>query len=350
MRAYRSLAARHHLEVGIRQSVALITGAAGEIGQALIHRLSDNGIVLATLDLAPLDASLTARVSRVYTGSILDHGLLDAIQADCDVHHIYHLAALLSTRSEFSPVEAHEVNVTGTLNLLEFAMFQARNHVQPVMFFYPSSIAAYGVPANIGDQPVREHEYNTPRTMYGSNKLYCEHLGRYYALYYKQLDTEMHANLIDFRSIRFPGLISAQTIPSGGTSDYASEMIHAAAKGEAFACFVRPNTRIPFMAMPDAIDAILALTGEVRTNLSQSVYNVSAFNPSADEIQELVAKAYPDSLVTFEPDNRRQAIVDSWPTAVDDRTARRDWEYSPRYDFGPCFQDYLIPTIAEIYR
>ena len=82
MRAYRSLAARHHLEVGIRQSVALITGAAGEIGQALIHRLSDNGIVLATLDLAPLDASLTARVSRVYTGSILDHGLLDAIQAD----------------------------------------------------------------------------------------------------------------------------------------------------------------------------------------------------------------------------------------------------------------------------
>lgn len=328
----------------------MITGAAGEIGHALIDRLSESGSELATLDLEPLDASLRTRVSRVYTGSILDHELLETIQSDCAVDCIYHLAALLSTQSEFSPVVAHEVNVTGTLNLLEFAMSQARDHDRSVMFFYPSSIAVYGTPADFGDQPVNELEYSVPRTMYGSNKLYCEHLGHYYATYYKQLGTEVHANLVDFRSIRFPGLISALTMPSGGTSDYASEMIHAAAKGEAYTCFVRPDTRIPFMAMPDAIDAILALTNREATSLSQHVYNVSAFNPSAAEIHELVAKAYPATHVVFEPDTQRQAIVDSWPSAVDDRLARNDWGYSPCYELIPCFQDYLIPTISEIYR
>lgn len=328
----------------------MITGAAGEIGHALIDRLSEAGSELATLDLEPLDASLLTRVSRAYTGSVLDHELLETIQTDCAVIRIYHLAALLSTQSEFNPVGAHEVNVTGTLNLLEFAMSQARAHGRSVMFFYPSSIAVYGTPTDFGDRPVSERECSAPRTMYGSNKLYCEHLGRYYASYYKQLDTEGHANLVDFRSIRFPGLISALTMPSGGTSDYASEMIHAAANSEAYTCFVRPDTRIPFMAMPDAIDAILALTNREETDLSQHVYNVSAFNPSAAEIHELVAKVYPGAHVAFEPDTRRQAIVDSWPSAVDDRLARSDWGYSPRYDLVTCFHDYLIPTVSEIYR
>jgi len=290
------------------------------------------------------------RVSRAYTGSILDRGLLDAIQAEYAVDRIYHLAALLSARSEFTPVTAHEVNVTGTLNLLEFAMSQAHSHGRRVMFFYPSSIAAYGVPANIGDRPLREHEYNTPTTMYGCNKLYCEHLGRYYAAYYKQLDAESHSDRIDFRAIRFPGLISALTIPSGGTSDYAAEMIHAAAKGDPYACFVRPGTRIPFMAMPDAVDAVLALAEAPAADLTRSVYNVSAFNPSAERIRELVTAAYPDAGITFEPDTRRQAIIDSWPDAVDDQAARDDWGLSPRYSLEPCFEDYLIPTITEIYR
>ena len=102
--------------------------------------------------------------------------------------------------------------------------------------------------------------------------------------------------------------------------------------------------------MPDAIDAILALTNREETDLSQHVYNVSAFNPSAAEIHELVAKVYPGAHVAFEPDTRRQAIVDSWPSAVDDRLARSDWGYSPRYDLVTFFHDYLIPTVSEIYR
>jgi len=335
----------------MRESITLITGAAGEIGHALIDRLSDGGRnAIATIDLQPLDADVSRRIKRSFTGSILDRGLLETILAEYAVDRIYHLAALLSTRSEFTPVMAHEVNVTGTLHMLEFAMAQARSHGRPVVFFYPSSIAAFGVPEKVGDRPLKEHEYNTPTTMYGCNKLYCEQLGRYYGNYYKQLDAESHAGRVDFRALRFPGLISALTVPSGGTSDYAPEMIHAAAKGEPYACFVRPDARIPFMAMPDAVDAIMGLMSADPAALTQGVYNVSAFNPCAEEVRELVLRAYPAAEISFAPDTRRQAIVDSWPGAVDDSAARRDWGLSPRFALEPCFEDYLIPTIAERYR
>ena len=343
--------ARWYCQPAMRQPVVLITGAAGEIGHALIHRLAENGSdALATIDLDPLDEGLASRVSRAFTGSILDRNLLETIQAEYAVDRIYHLAALLSTRSEFAPITAHEVNVTGTLNLLEFAMAQGRSHGRRVMFFYPSSIAAYGVPADLDDRPLREHEYTNPITMYGCNKLYCENLGRYFARHYKQLDVETHAGRVDFRAIRFPGLISAVTMPAGGTSDYAPEMIHAAAKEAPYPCFVRPDTRIPLMAMPDAIDAIFALTEAATAELTQRVYNVSAFNPTAEEIRDLVVQAYPNAKITFEPDERRQAIVDSWPGATDDSAARRDWGLSPRFDLERSFVEYLIPTISGLYR
>src|SRR5439155_9834812 len=146
-----------------------------------------------------------------------------------------------------------QVNVDGTLTLLEFAQHEGESHGRPVVFVYPSSIAAYGIPdagtkARAGR--VSEDQFNAPQTMYGCNKLYCEQLGRYYARYYKQLSAESLAGRVDFRSVRFPGLISAMTIPSGGTSDYAPEMIHAAARREPYACFVRADATIPFMAMP----------------------------------------------------------------------------------------------------
>ena len=165
-----------------------------------------------------------------------------------------------------------------------------------MLFLYPSSIAAYGLPdldTKRRAGKVKEDDFNTPSTMYGANKLYCEQLGRYYARFYKQLAAEPQSGRVDFRSVRYPGLISALTVPSGGTSDYAPEMIHAAAKGEAYACFVRPDTRIPFMAMPDGIDALLSLARAPKTSLTRTAYNLAAFNPSADEIRNEVARAYP---------------------------------------------------------
>ena len=337
----------------MRKPVVLITGAGGEIGHGLIERLAERkrrGIV--TLDLARLERSISALVDREITGSILDKGLLERVLAEYQVELIFHLAALLSTRSEFTPVTAHQVNVEGTLNLLEFAQHEAESHGRPVTFLYPSSIAVYGLPsldAKMTAGQIAEDDWTQPMTMYGCNKLYCEHLGHYYARHYKQLAAETAAGKVDFRCVRFPGLISAVTVPSGGTSDYAPEMIHAAARGEPYGAFVRPDTRIPFMAMPDAVDALLQLAAAPRERLSRTAYNVAAFNPSAAEIAAIVSRAFAGADISWEPDAKRQSIVDSWPAAVDDSAARRDWGFAPRLDFDRAFREYLIPTIQRQY-
>jgi threonine 3-dehydrogenase len=336
----------------MRKPVVLITGAGGEIGHGLVTSLAASNAPIITLDVAPLDGLLAPLVTREFTGSITDTGLLERILAEFEVDRIFHLAALLSTRSEFTPTTAHHVNVEGTLNLLEFAQKQGESHGRSVVFIYPSSIAAYGLPdiatkARAGR--VREDDYTHPTTMYGCNKLYCEQLGRYYAQHYKQLSADAAARRVDFRCVRFPGLISAITVPSGGTSDYAPEMIHAAAKGEAYECFVRPDTAIPFMAMPDGVHALLTLAAAPRGRLTRSAYNLTAFNPSAADILDVVVKAFPAARITFAVDQKRQAIVDSWPADVDDSAARGDWGFTPAYDFERAFSEYLIPTIRHRY-
>jgi nucleoside-diphosphate-sugar epimerase len=338
----------------VRRPAVLITGASGEIGHGLITRLAaDGSTTVITLDVRALDSSLGKLVHREIIGSITDTAALDRIIAEFDVDHIYHLAAYLSTRSEFTPVTAHQVNVEGTMNLLEFAQKQGESHGRPVIFLYPSSIAAYGMPdletkAKAGR--VREEEFNSPTTMYGCNKLYCEQLGRYYARHYKQLAAEPLSGKVDFRCVRFPGLISAVTEPSGGTSDYAPEMIHAAAKGEPYACFVRPDTRIPFMAMPDGVEVLLRLAAAPRAKLSKTAYNVGAFNPSAEDVRQIVLKSFPGASITYANDVKRQGIVDSWPADVNDSAARSDWGFAPAYDFTRAFSEYLIPTIRKRYR
>ena len=338
----------------IRKPVVLITGAGGEIGHGLIDRIAASGErSVITLDVNPIEPALARLVQREFTGSILDHALLERIMSEYEIDAVFHLAALLSTRSEFTPVTAHQVNVEGTLSLLEFSQHEAESHGRPVVFLYPSSIAAYGLPSLAEKRRVgRVHEdaHNTPTTMYGCNKLYCEQLGRYYSRFYKQLSATSRAGRVDFRCVRFPGLISALTMPSGGTSDYAPEMIHAAAKGEAYPCFVRPDTRIPFMTMPDGVEALLRLAAAPRERLTQTAYNLTAFSPSAEQIRNEVVAAFPGADITWSTDVKRQGIVDSWPEDVDDSAARRDWGFAPAYDFTRAFQEYLIPTIRERYR
>jgi nucleoside-diphosphate-sugar epimerase len=138
-------------------------------------------------------------------------------------------------------------------------------------------------------------------------------------------------------------------VPSGGTSDYAPEMIHAAARRRPYACFVREDTRIPFMAMPDAISALLALLEAPAGSLTSPVYNVAAFSPSAGELADLVRCTFPEARTSFAPDRRRQAIVDSWPEDVDDTPARRDWGFRPAYDLRRTFEEYLVPNITRRY-
>ena len=338
----------------VRKPVVLITGASGEIGHGLIERLAQDGRrPIITLDLKPLDPPQAALVQQQYAGSILDGHLLERILSEFEVDLVFHLAALLSTRGEFTPAAAHEVNVQGTLAMLEFAQKEGESHGRPVVFLYPSSIAAYGMTSlerKAAKGRVREDEDNVPTTMYGCNKLYCEHLGRYYTRHYKQLAAETLSGKVDFRCVRYPGLISAVTVPSGGTSDYAPEMLHAAAQGKPYACFVRPDTRIPFMAMPDGVEALLRLAAAPKESLTRTVYNVGAFAPSADEIRARVLEYFPDAQITFQPHLKRQLIVDSWPADVDDSAARRDWGFAPVYDEARAFSEYLVPTIRERYR
>lgn len=339
-------------EANLKKTV-LITGASGEIGHGLINHLADVAdSEIVALDLRPLDESLARKCARTVTGDILDARLLENLSTGHNFETLYHLAALLSTRAERQPLLAHRVNVDGTLNLLEIAITQSRLQGRRIKFLYPSSIAVYGLPsleAKHRAGAVDESSWCNPRTMYGINKLYCEQLGNYYANFFRQLDAEPVAERVDFRCLRFPGLISAATLPSGGTSDFAPEMIHAAASGNAYACFVREDTRIPFMAMPDAIRALLTLEAAPLHRLSRQVYNVSAFNPSAGELHGLVRGAFPKARVSFGPDSKRQAIVDSWPEDVDTAAAVRDWGWKPEYLLAGALDEYLLPAVRQRY-
>lgn len=334
----------------MRKPVVLITGAGGEIGHDLIHQLEGESIL--ALDIRPLEDSLRKQCYASLVGDILDGELLQRLVSEYEIHTIYHLAAMLSTRGEYTPESAHRVNVQGTLNLLHLAIEQSRWQGRPIKFIFPSSIAIYGMPtlahkASAGQ--VEEYEWNIPTTMYGCNKLYCENLGRYYARHYRQLAADPEPYGVDFRSIRFPGLISAETVPTGGTSDYAPEMLHAAAAGQPYACFVREDTCIPFMVMPDAIKAVRLLAAAPRENLTQVVYNVTSFSPTAAELRDRVLAAYPKADITFKPDLKRQGIVDTWPAVLDDSYARREWGWTPDYDIERAFGDYLMPTISRRY-
>jgi nucleoside-diphosphate-sugar epimerase len=332
----------------------LITGANGEIGHGLIDCLADQAQTrIVALDLHSPDETVKAKCHRVVTGDIADIALLENLSATYDFDSIYHLAALLSTKSERQPRLANRVNVDGALNLFELGVAQARQQGRDVKFLYPSSIAVYGLPSlEIKQQAgkVRENDWCEPVTMYGINKLYCERLGRYYEYYYRQLDAHPQPGRLDFRGLRFPGLISAHTVPTGGTSDFAPELLHAAAAGTPYTCFVREDTRIPFMAMPDAIKALLDLEAAPRSALSRKIYNVGSFNPSAEEVYQRVRRAFPEAQVIFQPDMKRQGIVDTWPVDIDDRAARTDWNWHPDYDLERAFQQYLIPAVSRRYR
>lgn len=338
---------------GRRTSAVLLTGAAGEVGHGLVDALAGSGRTdIVAMDVRKLDDDIRERCRETYVGDICDTSLLGRLLAMYEITEIYHLAALLSTRAEFTPETAQDVNVGGTMNLLRLAAEQARSHGERVRFILPSSIAVFGMPdlqtkAEAG--AVGEDEFLSPITMYGCNKLTCENLGRYYARHYRQLAKDRLPDLLDFRCLRYPGLISADTLPSGGTSDFAPEMIHAAAAGEPYKCFVGPDARIPFMTMPEAIKATLALAKADKSRLTRCVYNVAGFSASAGEIADAVRSRFPGADITFEPDEQREAIVHSWPADVDCTAAQRDWDFAPAMTLDQALDDYLVPRIRARY-
>lgn len=334
------------------KETVLVTGACGEIGQALVQELGRRGNYrIITLDLAPLPDGIKPLVEEHIQGDLL---LRVKRLYEMDFDRIFHLAAFLSSKAEQLPEEAHRINVDGTFELLLLAARKSEQRGRPVKFFFPSSIAVYGLPDRATKErhgAVQEDEWNTPHTLYGCHKLNGEQLGRYFSNYYGQKHLDPHPPaMLDFRALRFPGLISAFTVPSGGTSDYGPEMLHAAAQGKPYACFVDAETRLPFMAMPDAIRAILMLMDAPGERLSRCSYNIGSFSLSADEFRRWAERAFPNAQITYAPNPRRQGIVDSWPAAVDDSAARYDWGWEPEYNVERFFEEYLLPNIRERYQ
>jgi len=336
----------------MRMQNVLITGACGEIGQALVQGLAQKGgYQIVAADIAPLPENIKSLVIEHVQGDLVNKV---KIFYDYDFDVIFHLAASLSSKAEVATEEAHRINVEGTMQLLMMAAYRSEKYKKEIKFLFPSSIAAYGmggIEAKRAAGRVKEDEYNTPQTMYGCNKLYCEKLGMYYSRYNGQRHLDVNPPvMLDFRAIRFPGLISAFTLPTGGTSDYGPEMLHAAAQGKPYACFVREDTKISFMAMPDAIKSLLMLTDMPRAKLTRTVYNIAAFTLTAGEFRDRAVKAFPGAKITFEPNPRRQGIVDSWPEDVNDSLARADWNWKPEYDVDAFFDRYFLPEIKKRYK
>jgi threonine 3-dehydrogenase len=241
---------------------------------------------------------------------------------------IFHLAAILSARGEQAPQRTYEVNQQGTYHILEASRELG---VRRVMFTSTIAVFGPGLP-----QPVQDDVPLNPRTMYGITKVAGELLGDYYRRRFG----------LDFRGVRFPGLISA-SLPGGGTSDYALFMYLDGIRHGRYEAFCRPDTMIPLMYMPDGIRALIELFEADRSQLTRSIYNIAAMSPTAEEIANSVRRELPAVAITFASDPNRQAILDSWPRALDDRLARRDWGWSPRYDLEAMTAD-LVPRIRDI--
>lgn len=351
-RAMPAPTSHDHPSAGRLVRAILVTGAGGEMGHGLLaelfRRRDAGGPAVVALDRNELAPAERERCDLAMKADVRDLAALAPVAERFDVEAVFHLAALLSSSGERDPELAHDVNVQGTFAMLRFAAAQGRRRGNRTRFLYPSTIAVYGMPSlevKNTAPPVEETQFLMPITMYGCNKLYGEHLGRYYARHERLLAPDRGDPALDFRCIRFPGIISAETVPTGGTSDYAPEMLHAAAAGRRAVCFVRPDSRISFTTMPEAIDALLRLDAADAASLTRCVYNIQSFAPSAAEFAEVITNHFPDAKIDFDPHAARQSIVDSWPASIDDSAARRDFGWQPRFDLRQAFDQYLVPGI-----
>ncbi len=305
----------------------LVTGAGGQIGTDLLPMLLSRGHDVAVYDLAPRPDWCPAGVEWMRGDISVSAEVFDAVKSAAP-DRIFHLAAILSAAGEAVPHRTWHVNLDGTRYVLEAArLFE----VQQV--FYTSTIAVFGPGL---EPPVGDDVPLHPTTMYGVTKVAGELLGEYYESVFG----------LDFRGVRFPGLINAG-IPGGGTSDYALYMFVDGMRDGAYEAFCTPESRIPFMYMPDALRAMIELSEAPKEALTRSIYNIAAMSPTAQEIADAVRERVPGVNLTFKSDPKRQAILDSWPAVLDDSNARRDWGWKHEFDLA-AMSDDIVPKIREL--
>ncbi|MCB0345031.1 MAG: NAD-dependent epimerase/dehydratase family protein [Bdellovibrionales bacterium] len=328
----------------MKKTCVLVTGAAGEIGHNLIERLKQP---ILALDIVKPDQTLPSHVD-FRQGSVTDKEFIKSLGDEFSFSAIIHLAGVLSSGSEEDPFHAHDLNVNGSLNMLHLAHSQAQTENRSPVFVFASTIAVYSINPpfdKFSAGKINEEQFLNPVSMYGMNKLYVERLGQYFS-------TTIRTNTgsrVDFRALRFPGILSAETVPTTGTSDYGPLMLHAAAKGEAYSCFVPEDATLNFMVMPDAVEALVGISGADAAALTRRVYNVTSFSVTAAEIKSQVLKAFPQAEISFDPVSWRTNLISSWPMDTDDSAARSDWGWIPRFNREQSFQDYLVPGVRRKY-
>jgi nucleoside-diphosphate-sugar epimerase len=304
----------------------LVTGACGQIGTeltlALRERYGDSTVV--ALDRKPPSCPEFAAPGPFELVDVTDRDSLAEVVDRHEIGAIYHLAAILSAAGEQEPLLCWEVNVNGLRNVLEVARSQG-----VARLFYPSSIAVFG--ASTPCQATPQETVLSPSTMYGVTKATGEFLCNYYG--------ERFA--LDIRGVRYPGLVSSEALPGGGTTDYAVAFFYEAIAHKRYTCFVREDTVLPMMYMPDAVRAAIQLMEFEPAKLRRHAdYNLAAMSFSAGELAEEIRKHIPEFDVTYAPDFR-QAIADSWPHSIDDSAARAEWGWRPQYDLAAMTADML---------
>ncbi len=304
----------------------LVTGSVGQIGSeltlALRQRFGADNVVATGRKTPPSDALKNS--GPFYFIDVAKRETLEEVVRKHDIDTIVHMAAILSAVGEQNPMRCWDVNINGTLVVLECA----REH-EMTRVIIPSSIAAFG-PETPRDRTPNDTILK-PRTMYGVTKVAGELLGDYYFRKYG----------LDVRGLRYPGIISYETLPGGGTTDFAVAIYFEAVKNKRYTCFVREDTRLPMMYMPDCIKATIDLAEADLGKLKHhSDFNVGAMSFSAGELAASIKKQIPEFTCSYEPDFR-QAIADSWPMSLDDSAAREEWGWKPAYDLETMTRDML---------
>lgn len=300
----------------------LIIGANGQIGSVLTETLREH---YGTDSVIASDI----REKEEPTGpfeliNVLDKDRLNEVVDQYGITQIYHLAAILSAKGELNPLGTWDINMNGLFNILELAREKSIDKV-----FYPSSIAVFGPTTPPNQTP--QDTVLTPTTVYGMSKVAGEYWTNYYYLKYG----------LDVRSVRYPGIIGYQSMPGGGTTDYAVDIFHEALDNSAYTSFLDKNTALPMIYMEDAIRATIELmhADAARVKVRTS-YNLAAMSFTPEQIAQEIQKHIPDFKMSYAPDYR-QAIADSWPNSIDDQVARQDWGWKEQFGLGEMVQDML---------
>jgi len=309
----------------------LVIGATGQIGTELVpelRRLYGNNNVVAGYHSKPPTGKLTE--GPVEQVDVLSKESIEKVIKKYDINEVYHMAAILSAAGEKNPQLAWKVNMDGLYIVLELAREYG------FRIFWPSSIAAFGPNSPKVNTP--QVTIMDPTTMYGITKYAGELLTRYYAYKFG----------VDVRGVRYPGIISSEALPGGGTTDYAVEIFYYALEGKKYRCYLREDTMLPMMYMPDAVKAAIQLMNADRSKLTiMSGYNIAAFSFTPKQLELEIRKYIPEFQVEYVPDFR-QKIADSWPKSLDDTVARKEWGWSPDWSFEAMVKDMLVKLARRL--